>query len=67
MDAYEKLAAGGMAARVVSMPCWELFDEQDEAYRDSVLPPGVTARLAVETGIEQGWQKYLGTRASSSA
>ncbi len=43
------------------MPCWELFDEQDEAYRNSVLPPAVTARLAVEAGIEQGWQKYLGT------
>ena len=43
------------------MPSWELFDEQDEAYRDSVLPPAVTARVAVEAGIEQGWQKYLGT------
>ena len=42
------------------MPCWELFDEQDEAYRDSVLPPAVTARVAVEAGVEQGWEKYLG-------
>jgi transketolase len=44
------------------MPCWELFDEQDQKYRDSVLPPEVTARVAVETGIEQGWEKYLGPR-----
>ncbi len=42
------------------MPCWELFDEQDAEYRDSVLPPSVTARVAVEAGIEQGWEKYLG-------
>ncbi len=60
VEAYEKLAAAGVAARVVSMPCWELFDAQDQAYRDSVLPPTVTARMAVETGIEQGWSKYLG-------
>ena len=42
------------------MPCWELFDQQDQAYRDSVLPPDVSARLAVEAGVEQGWSKYLG-------
>jgi transketolase len=60
VEAYERLAAEGMGVRVVSMPCWELFDQQDRAYRDSVLPPGVSARIAVETGVEQGWQKYLG-------
>ncbi len=43
------------------MPSWELFDEQNAAYRDSVLPPAVTARVAVEAGIEQGWSKYLGS------
>src|SRR5262249_52435524 len=57
--AYEQLAAAGIRARVVSMPCWELFDAQDQAYRDSVLPPAVTARLAVEAGVRQGWEKYL--------
>jgi transketolase len=60
VEAYEKLTAAGVKARVVSMPCWELFDGQDQAYRDSVLPPSVMARVAVEAGIEQGWQKYLG-------
>jgi hypothetical protein len=62
MKAWEKLTSEGAAVRLVSMPCWEWFDEQDQAYRDSVLPPGVTARVAVEAGIEQGWQKYLGPR-----
>ena len=58
--AYEKLTAEGIAARVVSMPCWELFDEQDQAYRDTVLPPRIAARVAVEAGIKQGWEKYIG-------
>jgi transketolase len=58
--AHEQLTAAGIAARVVSMPCWELFDEQDAAYRDSVLPPGVTARVAVEAGVRQGWERWLG-------
>lgn len=60
LEAAEQLAAGGTPARVVSMPCWELFDEQDAAYRESVLPKGVTARVAVEAGVVQGWEKYLG-------
>ena len=60
MEAGKKLAAEGVRARVVSLPCWELFDEQDEAYRNSVLPPTVTARVAVEAAIEQGWERYLG-------
>jgi transketolase len=60
VEAFERLAGEGVRVRVVSMPCWELFDQQDQAYRDSVLPPGVSARIAVETGVEQGWQKYLG-------
>ena len=60
VGAYEKLITQGIRARVVSIPCWEWFDEQDEEYRESVLPSAVTARLAVETGIAQGWDKYLG-------
>jgi transketolase len=62
VQAHEQLAAEGIQARVVSMPCWRLFDEQDEKYRESVLPSAVTARLAVETGVEQGWERYLGPR-----
>jgi transketolase len=61
LDAYKQLTADGIKARVVSLPCWELFDEQDQAYRDSVLPPGVTARVAVEAGVQQGWERYTGT------
>ncbi len=61
VDAYEQLIGEGVRARVVSMPSWHLFDEQDEAYRASVLPPGVTARVAVEAGVEQGWEKYIGS------
>jgi transketolase len=61
LDASDKLTADGVRVRVVSMPCWELFDEQDQAYRDSVLPPAVTARVAVEAGVRQGWDRYLGS------
>lgn len=60
VEAYEKLTASGVKARVVSMPSWELFDDQDQAYRDSVLPPSVTARVAVEAGLRLGWDKYIG-------
>ena len=60
LAAQEILAAEGIAARVVSLPCFELFDAQDAAYRDSVLPPAITARVGVEAGIVQGWEKYLG-------
>ena len=60
LEAYECLAGEGVKARVVSMPCWELFDDQPAEYREYVLPPEVTARVGVEMGVEQGWQKYLG-------
>jgi len=60
LEAYEQLAAEGISARVVSMPCWELFDRQPAEYRDSVLPPEVTRRVAVEAGVKQGWERYLG-------
>ena len=58
LEAQGKLAAEGIPTRVVSMPSWELFEDQSSEYRDSVLPPDVTARVAVEAGIEQGWSKY---------
>jgi transketolase len=58
--AAKALAAEGIAVRVVSMPCWSLFDAQTQAYRDSVLPPSVPARLAVEAGSPQGWHRYVG-------
>ena len=60
--AYEQLKAEGIAARVVSMPSWELFEHQDQAYRDSVLPPDVIARVAVEKGSILGWTRYTGLR-----
>ena len=60
VGAAEQLAQRGVKARVVSLPCWELFDAQPQAYRDSVLPPDVRKRLAVEIGVAQGWHKYVG-------
>lgn len=60
LDAAAALASDGVNVRVVSMPCWKLFDEQDASYRESVLPSSVTKRVAVETGIKMGWEKYLG-------
>jgi len=60
VQAAEKLEEKGVRARVVSMPCWELFDEQPEDYRESVLPSRVTARLAVEAGVSLGWHRWIG-------
>ncbi len=60
VGAYEKLIAEGIKARVVSLPCWELFDLQPAEYRDAVLPPDVTRRVGVELGVKQGWEKYIG-------
>jgi transketolase len=62
LDAWQKLQDEGVAARVVSMPCWELFEEQSQEYRDQVLMPAVTARLAVEAGVRQGWDRYVGPK-----
>jgi transketolase len=59
MAAAEKLLQEGIKPRVVSMPCWELFDEQPASYRQQVLPNECRARVAVEAGLEMGWQKYL--------
>lgn len=60
VEAFEQLKAQGVAARVVSMPSWELFEDQDQTYRDSVFPPAVTARVAVEQAGPLGWDRYVG-------
>ena len=62
LEAAEKLAAEKIAAQVVSMPCWELFEKQDKKYQDSVLPPSVKVRVGIEAGVEQGWSKWLGDK-----
>jgi transketolase len=61
VEAHEKLVAEGIRSRVVSMPSWEIFDHQPEEYRNSVLPPGVTARVAVEQASTLGWERYVGS------
>jgi transketolase len=60
IDAYEELKRDGVSARVVSMPSWELFEQQDQAYRDEVLPTDVTARVSAEMGSVIGWDRYVG-------
>jgi transketolase len=65
VEAYEQLSKEGIGARVVSMPSWELFERQDQAYRDSVLPPGVKARVSVEMASTFGWSRYVGMSGSS--
>ncbi|MCX7816060.1 MAG: transketolase [Syntrophales bacterium] len=60
LDAARKLAREGVRVRLVSLPCWELFDEQPESYKYSVLPPMVKARIAVEAGVPLGWEHYVG-------
>jgi transketolase len=60
VDAHEELLAEGIRSRVVSMPSWDIFEDQAQAYRDSVLPPGVTARVAVEQASTFGWERYVG-------
>jgi transketolase len=60
INAYEELLAEGIRSRVVSMPSWDIFEEQTQAYRDSVLPPDVTARVAVEQASTFGWERYVG-------
>jgi transketolase len=65
LTAYEQLTADGVKARVVSMPSWELFDDQPQSYRDQVLPPNVTARVSVEQASTFGWAKYVGVTGHS--
>ncbi len=62
MAAYEKLKAEGIKARVVSMPCWELYEQQDAAYKESVLPAAVTARVSIEMAATLGWDRYVGPK-----
>jgi len=61
VEAHEKLLAEGIRSRVVSMPSWEIFDQQTQEYRDSVLPPAVKARVAVEQASTFGWERYVGS------
>jgi transketolase len=61
-EAYTALANDGVSVRLVSVPCWELFDAQPADYRESVLPSSVTARVSIEAGVTLGWQKYVGTQ-----
>jgi transketolase len=60
MEAAVRLDAEGIPSQVVSMPCWTLFDKQDEKYRNSVIPPTVKARVGIEAATEFGWHKWLG-------
>ncbi|MGH8320370.1 MAG: transketolase-like TK C-terminal-containing protein, partial [Gammaproteobacteria bacterium] len=62
VEAGKKLQAQNICARIVSMPSWELFDAQPQAYRDEILPPSIHARLAVEAGAVQGWHRYVGDK-----
>lgn len=65
VNVYEQLKAEGIPARVVSMPSWELFEQQPREYRESVIPPGVTARVSVEQASTMGWERYLGATGQS--
>jgi transketolase len=60
LQARDALARSGIGVRVVSMPSWDLFEAQTQAYRDSVLPPEITARVSVEAGSPFGWERYVG-------
>ncbi len=66
VQAFEALTADGVAARVVSLPSWELFDEQDKAYRDEVLPPPIRARVAIEQASSFGWDRWVGSDGARS-
>ncbi len=65
LEGAQKLAGQGTSARVVSMPCWELFEAQPQEYRDEVLPPDAKARLSIEAGVAQGWAKWVGDEGDS--
>src|SRR5256886_8457457 len=62
VEAHEQLIAEGIRSRVVSMPSWDIFEHQTQEYRDSVLPPHVTARVAIEQASTFGWERYVGRR-----
>jgi transketolase len=61
LNAHEKLLAEGIRSRVISMPSWDIFDDQSLEYRDSVMPPSVKARVAIEQASTFGWERYVGT------
>src|SRR5436309_14018812 len=67
LEAALRLDEQGVHGRVVSMPCWELFEAQPRDYRDEVLPPDVKARLSVEAGVAQGWHRWVGDEGDSVA
>ena len=60
LDAHKQLSDSGIKVRLVSLPCWELFEQQDPIYKESVLPKSVKARVSIEAGVTTGWQKYVG-------
>jgi transketolase len=60
VQAHEQLIADGVRSRVVSLPSWELFERQDQAYQDEVLPPGITARVSIEEASTLGWERFVG-------
>jgi transketolase len=62
LEAADRLADAQIRARVVAMPCWELFEAQDQSYRDEVLARHVTARVSIEAGVSLGWERYVGDR-----
>jgi transketolase len=62
IDAAKLLEAAGTKVRVVSMPCWEFFERQDQTYRDSVLPPDIPARVSIEAAATLGWDRWIGDR-----
>ena len=61
VEAGAKLAAEGRNVRLVSFPSWDLFEQQDQAYRDEVFPPEITARISIEAGVSQGWERWTGS------
>jgi transketolase len=61
-EAYKTLTAEGVKARLVSLPCWKLFDRQDSYYHEAVLPASVTARVSIEAGVTLGWERYVGQK-----
>jgi transketolase len=65
VEAHERLKKEGVSSRVVSMPSWELFEAQEQSYRDKVLPPTITARVSVEMGSVIGWDRYVGTQGTA--
>jgi len=65
MEGAKKVEAEGKSVRVISMPCWELFDAQSDDYKESILPSSVTARVSIEAGSTFGWEKFVGAKGKS--